>query len=90
MILSCICESAAQDKLNGRGKRVYNQKKRVPGISKDSYSCTVCGRTQDVARAVTIADDLKTAPAVTEAQEPAPKQKFSANKKERQSKPGRR
>jgi hypothetical protein len=35
MIMTCSCQHEAQDKLNGKGRRVYNECKSVA-------RCTVC------------------------------------------------
>ena len=40
MILKCTCYHPAQDKLNGKGKRVHNKMNRTVGGQK--YRCTVC------------------------------------------------
>lgn len=37
MILPCSCNNVAQDKLHGKGRRVYNACKKA-----DTYRCTVC------------------------------------------------
>jgi predicted SprT family Zn-dependent metalloprotease len=37
MIYPCICKSTQQDKLHGKGRRVWNKTKPT-----DQYRCTVC------------------------------------------------
>ena len=42
-ILRCTCAHAGQDKLHGKGMRVFN---KLGGKDKhDTYRCTVCGTT---------------------------------------------
>lgn len=37
MILTCTCKNEQQDKIHGKGKRVYNE------ATQNKYRCTVCG-----------------------------------------------
>ncbi len=37
MILNCSCNHEGQDKLYGKGRRVFNETKKP-----DTYRCTVC------------------------------------------------
>lgn len=46
MILPCTCHNEAQDKIVGKGYRVFNRCK--PKESVPHYKCTVCGRIQEV------------------------------------------
>ena len=46
MIKSCKCVHKGQDKLNGKGKRVYNETAKGTAQS-PVYRCTVCGHTTE-------------------------------------------
>ena len=45
-IKPCSCKHAYQDKLYGKGQRVFNQCKGKDGATKSLYRCTVCGSTK--------------------------------------------
>lgn len=41
VIMQCVCKHASQDKLHGKGKRVFNP--TILGSGKETtYRCTVC------------------------------------------------
>ncbi len=42
MIAQCTCKHEAQDKLNGKGNRVFNPTKKKAG-DKVIHTCSVCG-----------------------------------------------
>ena len=43
MIKYCGCDHAAQDKMYGKGLRVWNQTKKKPDAN-GGWKCTVCGK----------------------------------------------
>jgi len=43
VIKSCTCVHEQQDKLYGKGRRVYN---KAGNVGKTFFRCTVCGREQ--------------------------------------------
>lgn len=45
MIMPCKCPHEGQDKLNGKGQRVFTEKGQTKG-DKVEYKCTVCGTTK--------------------------------------------
>lgn len=45
-IRHCTCEHAAQDKMHGRGMRVFNSMVKAP--DGQPWRCTVCGRVEKV------------------------------------------
>ena len=45
MIIKCTCYHPAQDKLQGKGRRVHNAMTRTSGGKK--FRCTVCGNERD-------------------------------------------
>ena len=40
-VMNCSCQHEAQDKLYGRGMRLFNE---CTVNGRDGYRCTVCGR----------------------------------------------
>lgn len=44
-VLSCTCEHRAQDRLYGKGKRLFNERAADQKNSR-SFRCTVCGRVE--------------------------------------------
>ncbi len=43
MIKKCNCIHAGQDKLHGKGNRVFNKTEKKKGGDRKFYRCTVCG-----------------------------------------------
>lgn len=44
-IFRCTCSHEFQDRMYGKGNRVFNQ--RMAGSKENGYRCTICGRTVD-------------------------------------------
>lgn len=42
MIMKCRCEHKGQDKLHGKGNRVFNLTSKKKGVDKKFFRCTVC------------------------------------------------
>lgn len=48
MITSCNCKNEGQDKLNGKGNRVFNPTMKKPADSKKVvYRCSVCAANKE-------------------------------------------
>lgn len=46
-ILSCVCDHPAQDRLHGRGFRVFNHAPGKGGINPNRFRCTVCNQSRE-------------------------------------------
>jgi len=44
MIKKCSCKHEYQDKIYGKGYRVFNEKTEGPSRKHKGYRCTVCGK----------------------------------------------
>lgn len=47
-VMTCSCANAGQDKLHGKGVRVYNRTKTAQGQT-PQWRCTVCGAKKEAA-----------------------------------------
>lgn len=46
MIINCNCKHESQDKLHGKGRRVFNKTRKTAGTT-PIYRCSVCSKEKD-------------------------------------------